>query len=181
MNRLFISLNIPNNVIDKLTELKNLCSDEKELKWEPKEKLHLTLRFIGNVDQEKTTELIDRLKIISDCSAIKCSLEKFDFFFRDSVPSILWAGLKIDETIIKVIRQIDGVLENLSISFDKKKFMPHITLIRFRKDPGINFVNTFKNFSFEPIVFQANSITLFNSVLKPKGSVYYEMKKYFLK
>ncbi|MCZ7610844.1 MAG: RNA 2',3'-cyclic phosphodiesterase [Ignavibacterium sp.] len=180
MNRLFISLNIPDYVINRLLELKNLCSNEEKLKWESREKLHITLKFIGNTHQDKTNELIDQLKIITDYSVIKCSLEKFDFFYRDAVPSILWAGLKIDESITKVIKHIDEILESLSINSDKKKFEPHITLMRFRKDPGISFVNTFKNFSFEPIIFQANSITLFNSVLEPKGSVYHEMKKYFL-
>jgi len=181
MNRLFISLNIPDNIIDRLVELRKLCWDDDNLKWEPKEKLHVTLKFIGDVNQSKTDELIDRLRFINDYSAFDCILENFGFFFRDGIPSILWAGLNIAKTIIKLNKQIEEALDALSIISDKKKFKPHITLTRLRKDPGNDFVNTFKNFSFEPIIFQSNSITLYKSVLEPKGSRYQEIKKYLLK
>ena len=181
MNRLFISLNIPDNIIDSLVELRKLCWDDDNIKQEPKEKLHVTLKFIGDVNQSKTDDLVDRLRFINDYSAFGCILENFGFFFRDGTPSILWAGLNIDEKIIKLIKHIEEILDDLSIISDKKKFKPHITLTRLRKDPGNDFVNTFKNFSFEPIIFQSNSITLYKSVLELKGSRYYEIKKYFLK
>ncbi|MDY0083392.1 MAG: RNA 2',3'-cyclic phosphodiesterase, partial [Ignavibacteriaceae bacterium] len=122
MNRLFISLNIPDSIIDSLLELKNSCWNKDGLKWEPREKLHVTLKFIGDVEQDKTDKLIDQLSFINDYSTVNCSLEKFDFFFRDGIPSILWAGLKIDEYIIKLTKQINEVLEGLSINSDKKKF-----------------------------------------------------------
>ena len=181
MNRLFISLNIPNNIINKLIELRNSVWNSGDLRWEHSSKLHVTLKFIGDVDQDKTNLLAERLELISDFETFNCSLEKFGFFFRDDNPSILWAGLVIDDNIVKLIKSIDEILSEFSVAADKKKFKPHITLLRLRKDPGINFVNKFKNFSFEPILFQANSVTLYKSVLEKSGSKYYEIKKYHLK
>ena len=180
MNRLFISLNIPNNVINNILEIRNSIWNSSELRWEPSSKLHLTLKFIGDVDQNKTDLLADRLKLINDSKSINCSIEKFGFFYRDDIPTILWAGLVIDDKILQITKSIDEVLSEFSIESDKKKFKPHITLLRLRKDPGINFVNKFKNFSFEPILFQSNSITLYKSVLEQSGSKYYEIKKYHL-
>jgi 2'-5' RNA ligase len=54
-------------------------------------------------------------------------------------------------------------------------------LLRIKKDPGINFVNSFKNFTFEPLNFTANTISLFRSELHPSGSKYFEIKNYKLK
>lgn len=53
--------------------------------------------------------------------------------------------------------------------------------MRIKNDPGISFVNNFKNFTFEPIFFTANSISLFKSELHPSGSKYFELKNYKLK
>ena len=51
-NRLFISLNLPDSIIENIIRLRDqICKDEK-IKWEPKEKLHLTIKFIGDVSDE---------------------------------------------------------------------------------------------------------------------------------
>lgn len=181
MNRLFISLNIPKDVINKLLDIRNSIWNSSEIRWEPDTKLHVTLKFIGDVDQAKTDKLVDLLSIINEYESLNCSIEKFGFFFRESIPTILWAGLVIDEKIFELVNNIDQILSELSIITDKRKFKPHITLLRLRKDPGINFVNKFKNFSFEPILFQANSVTLYKSILERSGSKYHEIKKYHLK
>jgi len=181
MNRLFISLNIPDNIINKLIDLRNSVWNSVDLRWESSSKLHVTLKFIGDVDEDKTNLLAERLNLINDFKTLSCSLQKFGFFFRDGNPSILWAGLIIDDNIFKLVNNVDEILSEFSINTDKKKFNPHITLLRVRKDPGNNFVNKFKNFSFEPILFQANSVTLYKSVLEQSGSKYYEIKKYHLK
>lgn len=181
MNRLFISLDIPHNIIDQLVELRNSICNSDDFRWEPSSKLHLTLNFIGDVSQKTTDLLADRLNLLSNFKTVDCSFNRFGFFFRDNKPSILWGGLIIDENINLIIEKIDEILSEFLIISDKKKFNPHITLLRLRKDPGSNFVNKFKNFSFEPILFQTDSVTLYKSVLDKTGSKYYEIKKYHLK
>lgn len=181
MIRLFVSLNLPEEVKDKLIEIRNSVVPVQNLRWESKEKLHLTLKFIGEVDNFKLDSIKDELRFIEDYPAIKCEIFKFDFFFRNKIPAILWAGLKTDEIIFSLVDELNNRLKNLSIPLEDKKFKSHLTLMRIKKNPGNNFVNSFKNFTFEPIIFKANSVSLIKSELNSSGSKYFEIKNYKLK
>jgi len=180
-NRLFVSLNLPENIIEQIIKFRdNICTDEK-IKWEPREKYHSTIKFIGDVSNEMVEEISDQLLFINQYPGIKCSFNKFGFFFRDRKPTILWAGLVVDDLLNKLIKKLNENLNKFSIPTEQREFNPHITLLRIKNDPGINFVNNFKNFTFEPILFKANSVTLYKSILHIEGSKYFEIKKYKLK
>ena len=181
INRLFISLNLPDSVIEQIIGLRDKICIEKNIRWEPKEKLHLTIKFIGDVSDEMMKKISNELLFVNNYKSVKCSFSKFGFFYRDDKPLILWAGLTVDETLFELITEVNTRLEKLSIPIEQRKFNPHITLLRIKKDPGINFVNSFKNFTFEPILFTANSITLNKSILRSAGSEYIKIKNYKLK
>ena len=180
-NRLFISLNLPDNVIEKMISLRDtVCKDEK-IKWEPKERLHLTIKFIGDVSDEVMDKISNELFFITNYFQIKCSINKFDFFYHDRKPFILCAELSVDDHLNKMISEIDKSLAKFSILIEKRKFNPHITLLRIKKQLENNFVHNFKNFTFEPILFNATSVTLYKSILHPEGSEYIKIKNYKLK
>ena len=179
-SRLFVSLNLPDNVIERIVSLRDNICDDKNLKWETKEKLHLTIKFIGDVSNEMVKEISDELLFVNQYPTIKCSFNKFGFFYRDDKPFILWAGLTADEKLNDLITEVNKSLEKFSIPSEQRIFNPHITLLRIKNDPGINFVNNFKNFTFEPILFTTNSVTLYKSILHPVGSEYIEIKNYKL-
>lgn len=180
-NRLFVSLNLPDNVIEQIVSLHEEISTDENINWEPKDKLHLTIKFIGNVSDEMKDHISKELTFIDQFSEIKCAFYNFGFFYRDNKPIILWAGLSTDDQLNKLITAVNEGLKKFSIPIEQRKFNPHITLLRIKNDPGINFVNTFKNFTFKPILFSANSITLYKSVLSPEGSKYFGIKNYKLK
>lgn len=181
MNRLFISLNLPNNVIRQIIGLRDKICLKKNIKWEPTEKLHLTIKFIGDFSDEVMDVISNELLFVNSYQSIKCSFNNFGFFYRDAKPFILWAGLTVDETLFNLLSELNTKLEKLSVPIEQRKFNPHITLLRIKNDPGINFVNNFKNFTFEPILFTTNSISLYKSILHSEGSKYFEIKNYKLK
>jgi 2'-5' RNA ligase len=180
MSRLFVALNMHETVKSKLIELRDSVAGSN-FKWEAREKLHLTLKFIGDVPEVNLIPIKSELDFLHNFDLVKCSIINFGFFFRDKKPSILWAGLNIEKSIFKIIENIDLKLEKFSVKKESRKFSPHLTLLRIKKDPGINFVNSFKNFTFEPLNFTANTISLFRSELHPSGSKYFEIKNYKLK
>lgn len=180
-NRLFVSLNLPNPVVEQLITIRDSVSNNLNVKWEPKEKLHLTIKFIGDVSSMILDDIKEELSFIENYSSIKCAFIKFGFFYRDSIPKILWVGLETDVFLKRLITELNEHLTKFSIPIDNRKFNPHITLFRIKNDPGINFVNNFKNFTFEPILFTSNSVTLYKSILHPDGSIYSEIKNYKLK
>lgn len=180
MIRLFVALNIPENIKTQLIDLRDSVAGSN-YKWEAKEKLHLTIKFIGDFPEAQLDSIINELNFIKTYSALVCSIKKFGFFFRDKNPSILWAGLEVEKTISEIVDKTESLFEKYSIPKENRKFNPHLTLLRIKNDSGINFVNSFKNFTFEPIDFTANSISLYKSELHPYGSKYFEIKNYKLK
>ncbi len=180
MNRLFIALNIPEDVKLKLIEIRDSVAGSN-YKWEVKEKLHLTLKFIGDVPEATIENIAEELTFIQSYRTLKSKIFNFDFFFRDKKPAILLAGLKIDPTIYKIVDELNTKLEKFSIPKEVKEFKAHLTLLRIKNDMGYNFVNNFKKFTFEPIDFTSHSVSLFKSKLYPGGSKYIEIKNYKLK
>ncbi len=182
MIRLFVALKFPNDIVDKIIEFRNdAAGNNQNLKWEIKEKLHLTLNFIGDVQEDKVDKIADSLSFIKDINSIEMNLTKFGFFFRDNHPKILWLGLSSNDNLITLADKIESKLETFGIKKEKRKFKPHLTLLRIKNKIDKNFINSFENFNLPYLKFYSNEITLFKSELLPDTSRYTEIKNYKLK
>ena len=182
MARLFVSLNLPEEIRDRINAFRTeVGSKESKLKWEPKEKLHLTLKFIGDVDNNRVNSIAEDLDFIENFQAINCETERFGFFFTRNQPRILWLGLHTDKIIFNLVEGLNSRLEKFLIPRERKKFTSHITILRIRGNVSEEFVQRFQNFDVPKIKFKANKISLMKSELLPLGSVYNEIKKYKLK
>lgn len=180
-SRIFVALNIPAYVIEKLFEIIFKLQPDKKLNWEKKEKIHLTLKFVGDVDNKYLSEIINDLVFLEEYKIQKLQLSEFGFFFKFKQPKILWAGLKFSEELKIIAQKLDEYFTKFGIRKEEREFKPHLTLMRIKNHPGENFINLFKNSKFKPIDFQSNTISLIKSELKPSGSVYTELKKYNLR
>jgi len=182
MIRLFVALEIPDEVKNNIyTILKSVPEYSAEFKWEPKEKFHLTLKFIGDVPEESLEDIISEIEFVKDYSAFNCTISKFGFFFRDNNPVILWCNFETDDKINSLVNNLNTRLIKFGIDEDKRKFKGHLTLLRIKKSVNENFIKSFKEFKFEPIRFDCNTITLVQSFLNPSGSEYKILKIYELK
>lgn len=182
MIRLFIALNFPENIIIQIIGLRNeVIPNPFDYKWEPAEKLHLTLKFIGEVEDTLAEKIADEISFISGYEEFKCSFTRFGFFYAGREPRILWLGLKINGEILNLVDKLNVNLEKFGIQREKKKFKPHLTLMRVKKKLDKNFINSFENCKLPQKEFTADSVTLFKSELHPNGSIYKELKKINLK
>ncbi len=181
MSRLFIALNIPDEIRERINSLRKEAGQKHDkLKWEPKEKLHLTLKFIGEVEDKLADEIAEGLNFLAGYPVIKCELTKFGFFYALGKPRILWIGLKTDEIIFNLVEELNSRLEKFSIPREKKKFNSHITVLRIRGKAGGHFIENFNRFEIPKTEFIADEISLVKSELLPLGSRYTEIKKYNL-
>lgn len=181
MIRLFVALKIPDEIktylLDKCREISN---KDKFYRWETPDKLHLTIKFIGEVDEQIVDSISQELDFIKDYKTLELQLTKFGFFFRDRLPRILWAGLESGESIYKLVEELNSRLSIFSIPVERKKFKPHLTLLRIKKHPGNEFINRFNEFKLENLNFKSNEIVLMKSELSRAGARYTEIKKYIL-
>lgn len=182
MIRLFVALKIPDEALNRLLDIRNSrANEELNIKWEPKEKLHLTLKFIGEVQEELIPQIKNELKFIEDFSEIKCEINKFGLFYRFENPSILWAGLQCSKTLELISEELNNKLQSIGVEKENRKFKPHLTLLRVKKSVDEDLLNKFKNYNLNPILFKGKKISLIKSDLKKGGSVYTELENYKLK
>jgi 2'-5' RNA ligase len=182
MIRLFVALNFPEVIKEQIIRLRNeTIPNPFDYKWEPVQKLHLTLKFIGEVEENLVEKISNEINFISEYKVFSCSFDNFGFFYKEYEPRVLWLSFKIDDEIFDLVKKLNENLSKLGIEEERKKFKPHLTLMRIKKKLDKNFINSFENCKLPGTEFTANSISLFKSELHPKGFIYKELEKFNLK
>ncbi|MCW9097568.1 MAG: RNA 2',3'-cyclic phosphodiesterase, partial [Ignavibacteriaceae bacterium] len=161
MIRLFVALKIPGEIKE---EIFNYCyaasENPTDVRWEAREKVHLTLKFIGDVKEDLLDQIIDELEFVKNYTTFNCTISKFGFFFRDNLAKILWCNLQTDDFIISLVEELNSRLKKYDIDIEKRKFKGHLTLLRIKNKVSEKFIKSFEEYSFDPIKFNANEIAL---------------------
>jgi 2'-5' RNA ligase len=182
MIRLFTALIIPEEIKQKLlSTCHSLVDNPEQYRWVVADKIHLTLKFIGEVEEDLTEPIKDELTFAEEFKHFDCSISRFGFFFRNGEPKILWMGLNTDKRIHTLVEELNRRLSIFSIPVEKRRFKPHLTMLRLKQDPGEEFIQNFKEHSFEEIKFNLKTFALVKSELFQTGAQYTEIKKYNLK
>lgn len=132
MQRLFFALEMPEPVRQALLRIKAPVAGAR---WQSDAQLHLTLLFLGNVPEEAVPDISLALRGLS--------LPRFDLdvgglgcFGQPETPRNLWAGVTPEAPLIALQATLKQCLAHLGFSLEKRPFRPHITLARFKKQPG---------------------------------------------
>jgi len=181
MIRLFVALKIPEYIKEQLL---NICyevvPDATLYKWATKDKMHLTLKFVGEVEENLELPISTELDFVKNYRSFDFKISRFGFFFRDKRPKILWAGLQTDETIIKMVGELNKKMEIFNIEPERRKFKSHLTLLRIKSEFNENLISNFNNYQFDNLKFKTNKIALVKSELSQTGTQYTEIKNYEL-
>lgn len=163
--RVFIAIEIPESIKEELAHLVEGLKDKiSNVKWVEKENFHITLRFIGEIQEDR----ISVLESIIDEVSLKFSPFEIELKGTGKFPHVIWVGIDKGGDILKnIYYSIEGALIRADFPPIDKPFSPHITLGRVKKD-----VKRFQVEDFGPISFYANSITLMQSQLFPSGPIY---------
>jgi 2'-5' RNA ligase len=138
-NRLFIAFKIPAEAADKLnthlTPLFKVNNDKTKLRKLKNQ--HLTLAFLGDIEEDRIDELKDIINEAACCTKqIKTSFEtKLDFFGSINKPRVLWLGLSNGrKEIISLAVYLKKLLQEHGFKADEKEYIPHLTLLRFKNN-----------------------------------------------
>ena len=165
MIRAFIAIDLPSKIKDKIkqiqAELPEFAGKKTEL-----ENLHLTLKFLGEIDEEKIEKVKEKLNEIKT-NKFQAEIDEIGVFSEKFV-RIVWVHLVGCQEIQK---QID---EKLSDIFKpERRFMSHITIARVKKiDDKNSFIDDVKKIKIKPVSFDVDKIYLKKSTLMPEGPVY---------
>lgn len=182
MIRIFIALEIPRDIIDEIILIRNeLVPTYVRIKWESIEKLHVTLKFLGETEQEYIEKIFTSIEQLSKkYQKFDLQLDRFGFFKSNSLPRILWAGLKENFELENFVKEIDILCSEFGFEKEKRKFKPHITMLRIKNESLIKEINSLDNYRLPQLKFFGNKITMFQSVLTKGGSIYKPIKSLLL-
>ena len=175
--RCFIALELSREAISYIEELQNLLKRKNLFtgKFTEPENLHLTLKFLGEISEERVKEVQKQLKKIK-FNEFEASLGEVGVFIN-KYNSILWIKLQGKE-IWDLQKLIDKRLENLKI-VPEERFMSHITIARMKKIfSKEEFLNYVKNIKTKKISFKVSEFIIKKSELKPEGPVYENIEKF---
>ncbi|HXC87397.1 MAG TPA: RNA 2',3'-cyclic phosphodiesterase [Candidatus Cybelea sp.] len=178
--RLFVALEIPTAVRDNLAaqikELRDLPAPlaDKRLRWVRPENLHVTLKFIGEVEAAKLDGIRRALRAIGLDAPVGLELRGLGFFPDGEYPRVLCVGLNASGNLPVLARDIDRALEGQGIARDQRAFTPHLTLARFEPRGFDEKLRTAieKNSEREFGAFEAREFHLIQSKLQPSGAAY---------
>lgn len=181
--RLFVALEIPEEALSKIIDIKNAAlGNLHNVRWEPKEKLHLTLKFLGDTNSDLIEKYSDAMqRIINSYKSFELGFNKFGIFIKDNNPKILWVGLCDNPSLLHLVKDIDEIFSEFGFEKEKRKFKSHLTLLRFRGHEDSEKILSLLNVNLQELNFNANKVTLFESKLLPSSSIYRSIKSFYLK
>ena len=177
--RLFVALDLPGAVRHKLhdliAQLRNECPD---IRWVRPEGIHVTLKFIGHVDEPKAHGIQQALGKIHSDRPVSVELRGMGFFPNGRRPRVVWCGVQGSANLVKLAEDMEAVLEPLGIDRETRPYTPHLTLARIdaekvRPAQIQKLVSAAKK--FEDSSFGSSRETefhLYESVTKPSGAEY---------
>ena len=148
------------------------------VKWASPGGIHLTLKFLGNVDEEKVPQLVQALTGACEGSGtFELALSKLGVFPGPTRPRVAWVGLSggVPE-LLRLQERVEKALSPFGFPREERAFTPHLTLARVREYVSVEearaFGEGFLKATPEAVSFRVEGISLMRSQLAPSGAVY---------
>jgi RNA 2',3'-cyclic 3'-phosphodiesterase len=186
--RIFISFNVDEQIRNHVSEIQQKVKEKQKpsskefIKWENKNKFHITVFFLGDVKPEKADVINKELDIYSyEHSHGKIIFESngFSCFPNCKYPRILFVDLKnSDGKATEFYKTLSEVIKPFGFVFEKK-FRPHLTLARIKGNFKPDFVNLNEEIKFN-FNIEVSKFHLMESKLLQSGSLYKEIRSFDL-
>lgn len=176
MRRLFVAIRPPAEIRRLLLDLMGGISAAR---WQSEDQLHLTLRFIGEVDRHTARDVDAALSGIVH-PAFELRLSGLGSFERRGVPDAVWAGVVPHAPVRALHNKVDQALSRVGVEPERRAYLPHVTLARLNRGSGPirNLIERHGGFTSPP--FTVDEFSLFESQLTPDGAVYSVIAGYSL-
>ncbi|NGP88346.1 RNA 2',3'-cyclic phosphodiesterase [Fodinibius halophilus] len=171
--RLFIAIPIPETVKQRLAELQQSMEG---VRWQSKEQIHLTLKFLGETEPDRVEQLKERLSEVRH-PVFSLIIKGLGFFSRGSKPRVLWAGIVNNDRLDGLHNKIEKICTSMGFKAEVRPFKPHITLARLKgisKRKVTSFIDQHKQFQLPKV--QIHEFALYESKLDSEGAVHHRLK-----
>lgn len=179
--RTFIGIDLPENIKENLREVIERVKKIKEAKPVKVENLHITLKFLGEIESGKIELIRGKLNLVKNFKSFDVEIKGIGVFPSEKKVRVLWVGAEDNGYLKKLNDRIEESLKEFG--FEKEReFVSHITIARFKSVPNLNFIKEImgkygeKNFG----KFNVKNFYLYESQLMPDGPVYKKIEKFDL-
>ena len=169
MIRLFVGISVPESIRERLA---GLGGGVPGASWVNPENLHLTLRFIGEVENG-LAEDIDAALLQLRAPGFALTLDGVGFFGKPGAARTLWAGIRKCDALMHLQGKVETAVRRAGLPAEERKFAPHITLARLKGAPVPRlqrFVEEHAAFLAGP--FPVDRFILYSSFRSRSGAIY---------
>jgi 2'-5' RNA ligase len=175
--RLFVAINLPDDVRRGVWEATaSLRASDMPIRWARPEGLHVTLKFLGEVEADREPAVCDALEsTVRGTRAFDVVLDGCGVFPSSARPRVVWAGAEPSPPLELVQDGIERSMAALGFEVEGRVFRPHVTLGRVRRNPSRRALEGLDALVAEAAVsdgFQVTSVDLMRSTLGREGAVY---------
>lgn len=177
MLRLFVGIDLPPELKLRLSQL---CGGIPNAKWVDAGNFHVTLRFIGEVDEGLASDLDERLQGIR--------AERFDLGLAGvghfgGKPHMLWVGVERNPALMSLRDKVEQAAVRAGLEPDQRRYTPHVTLARIKVPPPPGKLQAFlsEHALFRAPPFPVAQFSLIASYLTKSGAIYEEQADYRLR
>jgi RNA 2',3'-cyclic 3'-phosphodiesterase len=184
--RTFIAIDLPDEIKNALAQLRDrLKKSGADVKWVEPQNIHLTLKFLGEIDEKQLPAIIEIMEeVASGSKEYLLRLSSVGAFPRMESPRVIWVGVdQGDQETKEIALMLENGLSGLGLPKEERPFSSHITIGRVRSvlHKG-KLTEELKAAEIsEGKEFVVTKMTLFKSSLSPKGPVYDALKETNLK
>jgi len=173
--RLFVGLSVPPDI---RAHVGLLMGGVQGARWQRDDQLHITLRFIGEVDTPRAQDIDSALAVLK-APAFALRLSGVDIFGDVAHPRLLWTGVQSDGAIEHLRDKVEAALVRAGLPTETRKFKPHMTLARFGREKPRRLADYLAGYSdFATISFPVADFILYESRLGNDGAVYEPLARY---
>ena len=182
--RLFIAIEIPSEIKAQFVSLiRELKSTDADVRWDSPEKLHITLKFLGDTREEQLPEINLKLgQIAAQFAPFVLRYSGIGCFPNNKEPRIIWGGVEdLQNAISPIVESIELSMSILGFEREKRKFHPHVTIGRIKSQRNIRgLLRTMESTTLESHTTNVSHLILVRSTLKPAGSEYSTIRTFQL-
>lgn len=174
--RTFIAVEVPDAIKDRIAELENrLKGTGTDIKWVEPDNIHITLKFLGNVETHQPATIRDGLcEALDPISPFALALGRVGAFPDLNRPRVFWVSIgEGKDELTATQHRIESELHARGFVREERPFSPHLTIGRVRSPRGLaKLTELVRSTEFETEPFPVTRVAAVKSDLKPDGPVY---------
>ena len=178
VSRLFIAMEVPHPF---KAAIRDLQSGLPNARWLNVDGLHMTLAFVGEADDTLQHRIETGLSTVC-ATEFGMEMRGVGRFPPRGAPRVLWVGAAPEAEIVTLANAVRSTLGNIGLAVDRRAFLPHVTVARFRQRPPVAALKTYlaANADFRTGKANIAAFHLFSSELQPDGARYTIEKTFLL-